>query len=348
MYFTRTNYRVTGVLANPHIQSLLASSKLRRRLKFSSYAPLIENQSDVILHAGEKTRLHGFYSKALFRPLAQNLPASTLNLTHPPRSKGKIKKLAILIHGWEGSADSTYLLSAAGSLYSAGYSVFRLHLRDHGPSAQLNEALFHAARLEEVALAIQDIQHRFDYDEYFLVGFSLGANFALRVGMQAERYGLDFQHIVAISPVLCPASTMKALTDGPFIYRKYFLKKWRKALKQKEQLFPELYDFGELAQSTNLSAMTEHLVRVHTDFENVTDYFNSYTLTQDQLEKISIKTDLVLAEDDPVIPIDSSSGLSSSEHLRLRVFKHGGHCGFIKNWRGDSWVDRELLSLFSL
>ncbi|MFT6905542.1 MAG: hypothetical protein ACJAS1_002199 [Oleiphilaceae bacterium] len=46
---TRTNFQVTGLLANRHIQYILASSKLRKRLKSVYYADLIANKTEYIL-----------------------------------------------------------------------------------------------------------------------------------------------------------------------------------------------------------------------------------------------------------------------------------------------------------
>lgn len=327
----RTDYQVKGLLANRHVQSILASSKLRKRLKQSEHQSLLQNQTEVLLNAGDNDRLHCFFSKHI----------SHLHKKQNPR------KLVILIHGWEGSGDSTYLLSAASKLFNAGFSVLRFHLRDHGPSAHLNKGLFHAARLEEVLLAMQDIQNRFDFDQYFLVGFSLGGNFALRIGNEAEHYGLLFEHIVAISPVFSPADTMQALEDGPSIYRKYFIKKWKRALTNKQAYFPYQYDFSGISASVSLQEMTKKLVSDHTSFHKVEDYFNSYALKPSELENTTINTDVILAADDPVIPLSSTTDFSSSEKFRLRIFKNGGHCGFVQNWRFESWVDQELLMLFS-
>tara|TARA_R110001592_G_scaffold52511_14_gene160736 strand:- start:7563 stop:8552 length:990 start_codon:yes stop_codon:yes gene_type:complete len=327
---TRTNFQVKGLLANQHVQSMLASSKLRKRLKSKNHAELIKRQSEYLLDAGNGIRLHCYYSKNISE--------------HFPQNKNK---LVILIHGWEGSSESTYLLSAASSLYNAGFSVLRLHLRDHGPSSHLNKELFHAARLDEVLHALQDIQVRFQYEKNYLVGFSLGGNFALRVRQEANNYALKINHIVAISPVFSPSETMEALEKGSLIYRKYFLKKWKRALRNKANSFPGQYDFSDLLESNSLSHMTEILISAHTPFNTVKDYFNSYTLTPDAIEQATIQTDVILAADDPVIPITGTHDFSSSDTFRLRIFNKGGHCGFIQNWRFESWVDKELLSLFS-
>lgn len=328
MQQVRTNFQVNGLLANCHVQSMLASSKLRKRLHRNKHLELINHQVDVILNAGNDIRLHCLYSE-----------------NH--QNKCNKNKLVILIHGWEGSAESTYLLSAASVLYNAGFSVIRLHLRDHGPSLHLNTELFHAARLDEVLKSLQDIQDRFDYNETYLVGFSLGGNFALRVRDEAKNFALELNHIVAISPVISPVQTMSALENGAAIYRQYFLRKWKRALQIKAKHFPDIYDFNALLESRNLSDMTNILITTHTPFNTVQEYFNSYTLQANRIKQSDIKTDVILAADDPVIPINGSSDFFSTDAFKLRIFDHGGHCGFIENWRLGSWVDQELLRLFS-
>ena len=56
----------------------------------------------------------------------------------------------MLLHGWEGSAESSCVLSLGSLLYSAGYDVLRLNLRDHGGTQRLNREIFHSCRLPEV------------------------------------------------------------------------------------------------------------------------------------------------------------------------------------------------------
>ena len=61
----------------------------------------------------------------------------------------------ILLHGWEGSADSTYILRTGNALYRRGYDIFRLNFRDHGDSHHLNRGIFYAVLLEEVFQAVR-------------------------------------------------------------------------------------------------------------------------------------------------------------------------------------------------
>jgi predicted alpha/beta-fold hydrolase len=38
------------------------------------------------------------------------------------------KWLAILVHGWEGSAESTYIKALGKTIFQQGYDMFRLNL----------------------------------------------------------------------------------------------------------------------------------------------------------------------------------------------------------------------------
>ena len=101
----------------------------------------------------------------------------TLQAFHSsPAKRGREpgKRLAVLLHGWEGSADSTYVLSLAQTLFAHGFEVVRLNLRDHGATHHLNRELFHSCRLPEVVGAVQALARRFPGMPMVLAGFSLG------------------------------------------------------------------------------------------------------------------------------------------------------------------------------
>jgi len=148
------------------------------------------------------------------------------------------KGLVVLLHGWEGGADASYMLASALALEDAGYATFRLNFRDHGGTYDLNEDLFHSCRIAEVVDAVAAIRERYSPRRLALVGFSLGGNFALRVGAQAGVAGIDLQKIVAVCPVLHPPHTMDALEKGLWAYRHYYLRKWRRSLLAKQASFP--------------------------------------------------------------------------------------------------------------
>ena len=149
-----TQFHPPRLLRNAHLQSILASTRLRK-LRIGRGARLLQAASrEVLVECRDGTKLLGEYAE------------------QPKESRG----LVVLIHGWEGSSKSTYLLSAGSALYQAGYSVFRLNQRDHGPSHHLNEELFNSTRLSDVlgALIIVGITIALGRSEITWQAFPLG------------------------------------------------------------------------------------------------------------------------------------------------------------------------------
>ena len=312
-------------LRNRHTQSILASSKLRLPLLQRRAREMYQRSREQVLDVGDGVRLHAVFSE-------HETPAEAL---------------VILIHGWEGSHNSVYLQSAAGTLYSEGLDVVRLNLRDHGPSHHLNEGLFHAACLDEVVRAVAHIRAASHYRRYALVGFSLGGNFALRVALKASQGAFELDQVVAVCPVFDPVSSFQAMQSGPKIYRRYFLKKWKRSLTLKRSFFPDLINAQQIEEFKSLMEITEQLVQLHTPFGSVDEYFESYRLTPSLFDSMDVTTDIFIARDDPVVPpvIDEREFKSSA--VRLHSYDTGGHCGFIKNYRLHSFIDDALVRLLA-
>lgn len=316
----------SGLIANPHVQSVLASSPLRRLLLRRRAGPLLAASRDLLLDCGAGVRLHAW---------------------HAPQPGGKARGLVVLIHGWEGTADSSYLLSAAMSMYAAGWDVVRLHLRDHGPSHHLNEELFHSNRIREVVGGVTRLAELFPRRPFCLGGFSLGGNFALRVAARAQAAGIPLDRVMAVCPVLDPASTLDAMERGPRVYERYFMMKWRRSLRIKAGLFPQRYAFGDLKRFRGLRDMTDFFVRDYSEYPDLASYLAGYAITGDALAAVTAPTLLVAAHDDPVIPARDLPRLARPEPLQVLATRRGGHCGFLPSAFGHSWIDGLMRDWFA-
>jgi hypothetical protein len=315
-----------GVFRNRHFQSIAASFKIRRPTVRKRARAMLEQSRETILDCGNGVRLQGFYSK------------------QTAESRG----LVILIHGWEGSSDSLYILSAGSHLYNLGFDIFRLNMRDHGTSHHLNKELFHSCRLDEVLAAVKVIRDDFaGGGKVFLCGFSLGGNFALRIGAKASEHGLDLQRVVAVCPLIHPPATMEALENGFFIYKKYFIRKWKKSLLVKQALFPETYDFKDRSIFKSLTHMTAYFVEKYTEYPDLLTYLNGYSITGDVLQHLTIPTAIISTRDDPVIPIQGLDTIAKSPNLTVTVTPFGGHCGFVTGPPMRSWIDKWLGEQFT-
>jgi predicted alpha/beta-fold hydrolase len=308
-------------LTNAHVQTILASSRVRSLGR----NPMVRAAREMILDAGEGVRLQGF---------------------HSPQERKPAKGLVILLHGWEGSVESTYMMRTGRHLYQHGYDVFRLNYRDHGESHHLNQGLFYAILLEEVFQSVKGVAQRVDGIPVFLAGFSLGGNFALRIARRCLQEPIDnLEHIVTVSPLLDPDKTTDCVDRIAFI-RKYFVKKWQRSLARKQALFPSLYDFSDLESETTIRGMTEVLLDRYSQYGSAKEYFKGYTLSGSALKDIQIPTTMITSEDDPIIPIGDFRRLETNEHTNLAIQTHGGHNGFIESLFLRSWYEQKMVDLF--
>lgn len=309
------------LLKSAGIQTVLASAGLRAWGK----NPMLDAARETILTTGDGVRLLGYISR---QPR--------------PHAKG----LVILLHGWEGSSESTYIRTTGRFLFSRGFDVFRLNLRDHGPSHDLNTGIFYAVLLDEVFDAVRQISESENVRPVFLAGFSLGGNFALRIARQCISQPITgLKQVVSISPVLDPDKATDRIDNSRFIL-KYFLKKWRRSLSIKQRLYPQHYNFSALMDIDNIREMTERLLASYSNFNSAREYFRSYALLNGDIDGIAIPTTIITAEDDPIIPVEDFYELHNSPTTRLLIQPYGGHNGFLGGWRLNGWYEEVMVDSF--
>ncbi|MGA9421210.1 MAG: alpha/beta fold hydrolase [Rhodanobacteraceae bacterium] len=313
------DFRPWPGLRNAHVQSLLASSGLRRRLFGRRRAALDRAAKEVILDCGDGVRLQGYYSRQ----------------KTAPESRG----LVILLHGWEGSVLSSYVLNTGARLLDEGFDLFRLNFRDHGATHHLNRGIFHSCRIDEVVGAVGAIADRYPQRPLAIAGFSLGGNFALRVALRAPAARIPLSCVLAVSPVISPPACLEAIENAPWFYQRYFMRKWRESLKRKQAVFRDGELFTRAELNGNLRELTRSLVLRHTDFGSLENYLDGYSIAGNRLAALTVPATLLTAVDDPIIPIADFADLKLPRCAELEIAAHGGHCGFIGNYALHSWSE---------
>jgi uncharacterized protein len=302
-------------LRNAHLQTVLSSLKIRTLGR----KQLDWKAREVLVDAGDGIRLLGFYTG---------------------QEAGSSRGLILLLHGWEGGADSTYMQTTGDGFYRKGYDIFRLNLRDHGGSHHLNEGLFNSSLIEETHRAVQKVAELNENLPFFLVGFSLGGNFAMRIALRHGPYPIrNLRHVFAISPVLDPQKATNAMDGGLFVYRSYFLKKWKKSLLRKQSLFPHRYNFNDLMKCKTLMEITDRILPRYSPYQTAQEYFQTYTLTGRSFSELSVPLLILTAADDPIIPVEDFFALEENHQFRVLVERHGGHCGFLHDYRLHAWFE---------
>lgn len=310
-------------LRNPHLQTILGTSVHRGRIARRALAHCDAVHEIVTLDAGGGARLLGTHS----RPRV-------------PRSDA----LVLLLHGWEGSADSNYMRTSAATLLDAGFPVLRLNFRDHGGTHHLNEEMFHSGRIEDVLNAAADAVARWSPSQLVVAGFSLGGNFALRTALHARAAGLPVAHALAVCPPLDPARTMDAMEAGWWPYIRHFEREWRRSLRRKRELFPDRHAFADAVLHLPMRALTAWMVEQHTSYGSIDAYFEAYHVDVVALGACGVAIDVLMAQDDPVVSQSGFDMLAAQPGVRLELSATGGHCGFIEDWAMHGYAERWIAS----
>jgi predicted alpha/beta-fold hydrolase len=317
------DFRPAGLLRNPHLQSLLASSALRRWKFRDRHRELEARSREHILDCGDGVRLQGFHTEQ------QQLPSA--------------RGLVVLLHGWEGSAHSGYILTVGARLLREGHDLFRLNLRDHGDTHHLNEAVFHSCRIDEVVGAVRAVAQRFPTRPLAIAGFSLGGNFALRVALRAAAHDIDLAGVYAVCPAIRPFNILLEL-ERRRVYHDYFMRKWRDSLRRKQALFPDRYPLGPDVYELDMRGLTRELILRETRFASLEEYFDGYAIHAGRLAALDLPGAILMAKDDPIIPATDFADLQLPSQVRLDLTEHGGHCGFIRDWSLASYAEDWLLA----
>jgi len=294
------------------VQTILASLKFRKR----GPNPMAEAAEDRIITCEDGVRLKGSYSR------------------HPEN-----KALVIFLHGWEGSQESVYVMSGGKRVFERSASVFRLNYRDHGESHDLNEGLFYSTLFNEVFDAVKQAAKLAEGAPVYIVGFSLGGNFALRIARSLRDLSIrNLQHIFAISPVVDPWGAAP-LVDENYLFRRYFMKKWTRSMRLKQKHFPELYDFSDILKEKSVLGMTQKLLPAYSDYQTMESYFNAYRVDPHDLAYCPVPVSLITAADDGMIPVEDVMSLTLNDNAKRIVHAHGGHNGFFQSLMGPTWYD---------
>ena len=311
-----------SLLRNPHVQSVLASSRLRKLAARRIAANLVRDAKELILDGGDGVRLQGFLT------MQNALPVS--------------RGLAVLLHGWEGTVQSNYVLHTGGRLLREGFDVFRLHFRDHGETQALNPGIFHSCLLDEVIRAIADLSRRLPDRDLYLAGYSLGGNFTLRVALRAPEAGLSLRHAAAVCPVIDPRNGLQAIETAPWFYQQYFMLKWADSLRRKQAAYPDRFAFTSAELRTSVRQLTQMLVERYTEFGTLEDYLDGYSIEGDRLAHATVPLSILTSTDDPIVPVGDFEKLTLPPGARLDIAPFGGHCGFITDFRlnglAENWI----------
>ncbi len=260
----------------------------------------------------------------------------------------------LLVHGLCGCHASGYMLRLAELFFAAGVRMYRLDMRGCGAGEGLAGQLTHAGRSDDIVAAIGEIASQTGGGKIGVVGVSLGGNQLLRavgrIGAGVDPTPPWFDRLDRVAAVAPPVDLLRCSDNmerwilRPYNY--YFL---RLLLSRVPTQVRQRGDFRQVMSGPRprtLRQLDDRITAPLSGFRDAQDYYQQSSAMQ-VTEHNAVKTLVIAAADDPVIPIECfrDGKVRWSDSTELLVAHSGGHAGFIDRER-RSWMDRVLADWF--
>lgn len=238
----------------------------------------------------------------------------------------------IIWHGIEGSSASAYMLSTADKAFAAGFNVVRMNLRTCGGTEHLTSTIYHGGLTEDLRAVISELIERDGLPRLFLVGFSLGGNMVLKLaGEYGDNPPKEIIGVCAVSPSIdLQASAQLILKRSNWLYQQDFVRRLKRRLRRKHELFPDVYDISGLSSVRTLREFDDRFTSKAHGFNGAEDYYYRASSIR-VIDRIRIPTLIIHAEDDPFIPFAPmlDPAITNNPYILVLGTKQGGHVAFL-------------------
>ncbi|MCA1616683.1 MAG: alpha/beta fold hydrolase, partial [Acidobacteria bacterium] len=271
------------------------------------------------------------------------------------RDAGRAPTL-LLVHGLEGSSESTYVLGTAQKAQRAGFNVLRMNLRTCGDTLHLTRTLYHSGLSQDLRAVVEELSGRDGLKEIFLAGFSLGGNQSLKLaGEDGGRVPSSLRGVCAVSPSIDLAACADAIhRRSNWLYSQRFLRSLKRRLRAAAAHYPDIYSAGAAPFIRSIREFDSLVTAPHGGFSDADDYYARSSALQ-FIGSIRTPALVVQAQDDPFVPFDAfrHPSLSSNPSVVFLAPGRGGHVGFLSDDAaadgGDRfWAESRVVEFCSL
>ena len=261
------------------------------------------------------------------------------------------KRLVLLLHGLESSAEQFYVKHTADFLSQRGYDIVAINYR--GCSGEPNNLYkgYHSGSSPDLASVIDHLDQNNNYAELYVVGFSLGGNILLKyLAEYQKKVPSNFVKGVAFSsPIDLKGVSLELSSTFGGLYQKHFLKKLNEKLIQKTTIYPHEISLNDITKLTTLTKFDDFYTAPVNGFKDAFDYYAKCSC-KPMLNAIQHPVLLVNALDDPFLPKSCYpfDVLSKHKFIDFETPKNGGHLAFIKSLKNKTcWYPERIWEYLS-
>ncbi len=247
--------------------------------------------------------------------------------------------LMIILHGLEGSADSSYARMIMDTAFDKGWRSCVLHFRDCGDYRNRLPRRYHAGETNDLRHFLNQLESQrqasINPGPILAVGYSLGGNVLLKYLGESK----NETPLVAATAVCVPLNLhicSEALNTGfSKLYQYHLLKRMKSSVTRKFDRHTAAFDWNKAMGAETFAEFDDAVTAPLHGFDGVQDYYDRCS-AGNFLQSIDRPTLIINSLDDPFMTpevLPTAEGLS--DQVALEVADKGGHVGFVSG--GTPW-----------
>jgi len=265
-------------------------------------------------------------------------------------TKGNFDKIVIVLHGLEGSIDSSYAKGMLAAINKKGWHGVFMHLRGCSSEHNLKDYSYHSGETGDFRFLVETLRNRHPEATLSAVGYSLGGNALLKyLGEYKDDSQLKAAAAVSV-PYLLSNSAAKLEKGFSRLYQRHLVNRLINKVSSKFKDRQTPFNMADLKNWNTFQLFDHHITAPLHGFKGSTDYYEKSSSRQ-FLNKITTPTLLIHSKDDPFMSIDAIPNKDDlSESVTLELSNHGGHVGFISGntpWNAKYWLEQRIPEFLS-
>jgi len=257
--------------------------------------------------------------------------------------------LCVIVHGLEGSAQSSYVLETCRALAGYGVRTVAMNFRSCSGEPNRTARFYHAGETGDLGFLLELLAGRHPRATLLGIGFSLGANVLLKyLGEQGQASRIRAAAAVSVPFDLGRGADKLAASFMGRVYTRHFVRRLVGKYRVKRAggiryEGPELDERRVLRSGSFRDFDDVVTARLH-GFSGAHDYYTRSSCAG-FLHAIRVPTLLVHALDDPFVDERAipHGAIGANPALHTAFVPRGGHVGFIAGTprRPWFWAERE-------
>jgi predicted alpha/beta-fold hydrolase len=271
-----------------------------------------------------------------------------LDFSKVPDNYRSSRRIVVVLHGLEGSADRPYVKGMVKRFNQGGWDGVGINFRGCSGTPNRLARTYHSGASEDLHEVIEYLVGLNIYETIAIIGFSLGGNITLKyVGERGVDLHPDIACAVAFSvPVHLESSSYELARWQNKLYMNRFMRSLKEKIKSRESIIKDKVDLSKVYNSKSFLDFDQYYTAPVHGFRDAVDYWTQSSSLQ-FLPNIRIPSLLVNAQDDSFLSQQCypSDVASVNKNFYLQAPKNGGHVGFYQpDEEGFYWSERRAFA----